>query len=649
MEKEKKELIEKINYLEKTQKFADAMAVVLEARKKYPQERVFAIRHAQILERTKQFPLAINLYKQLLITSQDTKEPEVAIGLARSILKSGNYEQAEKLFNELYSKLPNNADILTGLATCRRQRGLLGEAERFVRQALELDRDFKPAIHELAEIQNANKEEELALKTLEKNIFREDLYGDSLDLWLEILKKQGRELYAIEKLEELSKRFPKKVEFLYGLGVLYLKRDEHKKAAEYFERAAKISPNNWRILAEWAMAVRFIGKVEDSQKLIMKSLELNPDQPALIRIYGSEYKCQYGDDFWKKLHFAAVRLTDMQPLDQVNMHYALAKAFEDVKDYDTAFRHYATAGEKKRKIETYDEAKALKMFQIMKQVVTKKNYDYAPQKGCESEVPVFVLGMPRSGTSLLEQVFAAHPEIYGAGELKYLTQVLNNIQFGPHRLILNDTEEIFPYEQNASWEIRGQRYVDLVEKLAGKPYKRIVDKMPGNFMTVGLIKAILPKARIIHTRRHPMEVCLSCYRIHFQEGHMWSYNLKEMARYYRSYWDIMEHWRKEFPDVMLEVRYEDFVMNFDEESKRLIEYLGLEWSESCKEFYKVERAVKTASITQVRKPIYTSSINRWRKYEKYLMPLYEDIADIVEQYEKEIEHWLKKLKQSEGG
>lgn len=642
MERRINDFLERISYFERSQKYADALATVIEARKKFPQERVFAIRHAQLLERTKQFPFAIALYKQLLLTSKDTQEPEVAIGLARCILKTEQYEQAEKLFNELYQRLPNNPDILTGIATCRRKKGLLNEAEKFVRLALEIDPDFKPAIHELAEIQNANKEEELALKTLEKNTFREDLYGDSLDLWLEILKKQGRELYAIEKLEELTKKYPNKVEFWYGLGVLSVKRDDYHKAIKCFEKAAKLSPNNWRILTEWGLSVRIIGKVEESQKLLMQSLNLNPDQPAVIRIYGSEYKCKYGDEFWKKVHFASARITDMPPLDQVNMHYALAKVFEDVEDFDTGYRHYAIAGEKKRKIETYNEADAFRMFELIKQIVTKKNFDYAPQKGCESEVPVFVLGMPRSGTSLIEQVFSAHQDIFGAGELKYLHGVANNIQFGPHRLLFKDSEEFFPYEQNASWEIRGQRYVDLVEKLAGKPYKRIVDKMPGNFMLVGIIKAILPKARIIHIRRHPIETCLSCYRIHFQEGHLWTYNLKEMGRYYRKYWEIMEHWRREFPGAMYEIRYEDFVMKFEEEAKKLIEFLEVEWTDSLKEFYKVERPVKTASVTQVRKPIYKSSINRWRKYEKYLIPLVEEIPDIVEEYEKEIAHWLKK-------
>lgn len=644
-----KVFLEKISQLEKSQKFADALLATMEARKRFPQERIFIIRHAQLLERTKQFPLAITLYRQLLITSKDSAEPEVAIGLARSILKSGQYEQAEKLFNELYTKLPNDPDVLTGLATCRRQKGLLGEAERFIREALAINPDFQPALHELAEVLKANHQEEEALKVLEKNICRADLYGDSLDLWLEILKKQGRENYAIERLEELSRKFPHKVEFVYGLGVIFKEKDEFKKACKYFERAAKLSPNNWRILADWAMAVRFIGGVEESQSLIMKSVELNPDQPTLLRIYGSEHKCKYGDEFWKKLHFAAARLTEMPPLEQVNMHYALAKAFEDVGELDTAFRHYAIAGEKKRKIENYDEAKVFRMFQIIKSAITRKNYAFAPQKGYESEVPVFVLGMPRSGTSLLEQVFAAHPEVFGAGELKYLTQVLNNIQYGPIRLILDDAEAAFPYEQNAPWELRGQRYVELVERLAGRPYKRIVDKMPGNFMTVGLIKAILPQARIIHIRRHPVETCLSCYRIHFQEGHLWTYNLKELGRYYRQYWELMEHWRNEFPGIMYEVRYEDLVMNFEEEAKKLIEYLGLEWTDSCKEFYKLERPVKTASVTQVRKPIYKSSINRWRKYEKYLTPLLEEIWDIVQIYEKEIEHWLIELKKERGG
>ncbi len=214
--------------------------------------------------------------------------------------------------------------------------------------------------------------------------------------------------------------------------------------------------------------------------------------------------------------------------------------------------------------------------------------------------------------------------------------MIDNIAIGGRRVMLNDAEPVFDAELNASWEMRGQRYVDKLQKLAGKPYKRIIDKMPGNFTLVGLIHAVLPNAHIIHSRRHPVETCLSNYRIHFAEGQFWSYNLRELGRYYKRYWKLMKHWREQFPGVMHEVRYEDNVADVEGQARRLIDYLCLDWDPNCLTFYNTDRPVKTASATQVRKPIYTTSTNRWRKFEKYLGPLLHELGDIVSEYEAEL-------------
>lgn len=638
---ETQKILEESVVLERAQRFSDALRHIQEARRREPQSRALAVRHAQILEATKQFPVALQLYRQLADSQPQKTEAAVLIGLGRCLVRTGHYDQAAALFMQLMEKLPEDPDVLTGLAACRRQKGALVEAEELVRKALAKHADFKPAVHELAEIHLANRDFDEALKALEQNIFREDLYGDSIDLWLKTLREQKRERYIQEHLEKLVERYPNKVEFVFALGVQAHRAGEVTVARKAFEEADRLSPNNYRILQEWGTLERMAGDIARSQELLRRALDLNPELPSALRTYGSEHKYQYGDPEFTRLNYAAARLADVAPLDQIQLHYALAKAFEDVNELDTAFRHYEIAGAKKLRLEPYNEQAASRLFQLLPQVVNARAKAVAPQKGCESEIPVFVLGMPRSGTSLLEQILASHPDIYGAGELKYLGPALDNIQFGQNRLNLSEPEPFFPYEQNASWELRGQRYVDKLIRLAGKPYKRIVDKMPGNFTMVGLITAILPKARIIHTRRHPVETCLSNYRIHYAEGQLWSYNLRTLGRYYKRYWELMKHWRKEFPEAMLEVRYEDVVMDFENQARRVIEYLGLEWQDSCLSFYETERPVKTASLTQVRKPIYTSSINRWRKYEKYLTPLLEELGDIVDEYESEIAHWLK--------
>lgn len=624
--------------LEAAERYTDALRQIQSARRAVPQDRTLAIRHGQLLERTKQFQQAATLYRQLADAQPNNQEGILLVGLARSLVRLNQYEQATRLFEQLHSKLPEHPDVLTGLAACRRHKGALLEAEQLARQALQANADFKPAIHELAEIQIANKDDDAAVETLERNVLRRDVHGDSIDLWLATLRRLKRDRYLQERLEEAAGKFPDRVEFIFALGVQAHRAGELPLARPAFEKADRLSPNNYRILHEWGVMERMAGNIEHSQSLLARSLELHPEQPAALRTYGSEHKYAYGDAVFTRLNFAAARLADVPALDQVQLHYALAKAYEDVSELDTAFRHYEIGGGKKLRLESFNERLSARLFNLLPQTVNAKRYALDPQAGCQSDVPVFILGMPRSGTSLLEQILSSHPDVFGAGELKFLGAVLDNIQYGQNRLNLNEPEAFFAYDENASWERRGQRYVDRLQRLAGKPYKRIVDKMPGNFTMLGLIHAILPNARIIHSRRHPVETCLSNYRIHFAEGQLWSYNLRTLGRYYKRYWNLMQHWRQEFPHAMLEVRYEDNVADVEGQARRVIDYLGLDWHDGVLEFYNTDRPVKTASATQVRKPIYTTSTNRWRKYEKYLGPLLEELGDIVPQYEAEIAH-----------
>ena len=639
------QILKKLAALEAGRRFAEALGQAQQAMRQHPGDRALAIATAGLLLTCKQPEQALGLFKALYDEGQTKgqNEPPVLVGMARGLLMAGRYAEAEKLFVQLEEQAPKHPEVLAGLATCRRHAGHLGEAESLARRALEAAPGHKLATHELAEILVANKDHDQALTLLERNIRRPDLHGDSLDLWINTLGKLERNRYAQDTLEELAQRHPDTLEFVYGFAVMANRAGEIPLARPAFEKALVMSPSNHRIYYELGVMERIEGNMARSEELIAKALALKPDNPAALRTHGADIKYQYGDENYRRLNYVAARFTEFSPGEQIHLHYALAKALEDVGELDTAFRHYEIAGVKKRKTLPYNEREAVRMSQLVPKVVTRKNLEAAGQTGCQSDVPVFILGMPRSGTSLMEQILSSHPDIFGAGELKFLTSILENITLGQGaRLRMNEKDPVFDYDLNASWEMRGQRYVDKLLKLADKPYLRIVDKMPGNFNFVGLIHAILPRARIIHSRRHPVETCLSAYRIHFAEGHKWSYNLAQLGRFYKRYWHLMKFWREEFPGVMLEVRYEDNIADVEGQARRIIDHLGLEWNENCLNFYNTDRPVKTASVTQVRKPIYTTSTNRWRKYEKYLGPLLEELGDIVPEYEAEIAHLAPK-------
>jgi tetratricopeptide (TPR) repeat protein len=634
-------LIAEALQIEKKEGIGPAIAKLRDAGKQHPNDQKIIFHTATLLEKSKQFLAALGQY-QRIADAHEKIPPDVALGMARCLLPLKRVDRAQKLFDLLNERSPKNKEVLVGVAGCKRLRKDLEAAESLVREALALDPLFMPAKHELAEVLFEKKQFDEALALVEENVFREDLYGDSLDLWMLRLKEQKRERYMQDQLEALVKKFPKKVEFIFAYGVAANRAGEITLALPALEKANELLPNNAKILYELGVVARISGHTEKAQALIQQSLTLRPDFPAGLRTFGVDHKYAYGDDQFKRLNKAAASLTEMSTEDQVQTQYALAKAFEDVGEFDAAFVNYGVAGAKKRKIEVYNEKSNAQLFQIMAKVLNKDFFAAPRAQGCQTNVPVFILGMPRSGTSLIEQILSSHPDIFGAGELKIMTSVLENISVGSVRLRMNDVEAAFAYEENASYEVRGRRYLELLSRLAPEPYKRIVDKMPGNFNFVGLIHLILPNAKIIHSQRDPVETCLSCYRIHFAEGQQWSYNLRELGRYYRRYWNLMRHWRETLPGVMYEIKYEDNVEDVEGSARALIAHLGLPWTDKCLRFYETERPVKTASASQVRKPIYTTSINRWKKYEKYLEPLLEELGDIPAQYSEMLEVGRKK-------
>ena len=639
---QKEDVLERSLILEEQQRYVEALNVVREALKTDKQNRALRLRLAQMLELTKQLQPAVQLYRALMAENPARQEADLVIGLSRTMVKLMQYEEAQNVLEQLQEKIPSHPEVLAALACCKRNLGDLLQARKLIDESLSMDPRHKPTVHEHAEILLAEERSEEAVKEIEKNICREDLYGDSLDFWLNTLKTLNRDLYTQKKLEELVDRYPHKVEFIFGVGVLAHRNGEISIARPALEKAGQLSPNNYRILYELGVLERIAGNTDLSQKYILQTLQLNPENPAALRLLGQDYKYQYGDENFTRLNRVSAKMTDLKPQEQINIHYAQAKAFQDVEELDTAYQHFAIGGLKKRREQPYNEKNAARMFQIMPQLVNQKLVAASKQEGFDSDIPVFILGMPRSGTSLMEQILSSHPDIFGAGELKYMSGILENIDVAGRRLRFGEADALCEYEDNTRWQERGRIYVDRLKTLADGDYKRIVDKMPGNFNFVGLIHSILPQAKIIHSRRHPVETCLSCYRINFAEGQSWSYHLGELGRYYKRYWNLMKYWRSEFPGVMYEAVYEKNVDDVESSAKDLIAFLGLEWDENCLDFYNTDRPVKTASASQVKKPIYKTSTNRWRKYEKYLGPLLEEIGDLVEEYEAEISHLIEK-------
>ena len=460
----------------------------------------------------------------------------------------------------------------------------------------------------------------------------------ALERWVQLMMKFERTEEAIPWLEKRVHVNSANVFLKILLAGCYVQLGIFEKAVGNLNAAFELDPENIRVLHDLGVTMRFTGRIEESKAWFERVLVKDPNHAGALRVFGTEHRYEYGDHAFNRLMHAAAHAAEYTEPGRVQLHYALGKCFDDVGDYATAFEHFAVGGKLHLSRHPQGGSQIEKYQRFVKENLTREFFEGFGKKGAETSKPLFVLGMPRSGTSLVEQVLASHPDVFGAGELKLVTRIIDGMQVaGKIKLELKHRAPLFPMNTNVDYSGRGEKYLQMVEELEKNDCKRIVDKMPGNYMWAGLIHMILPNAPIVHTRRHPIETCLSAYRIYFPDGQYWSFDLKEMGKAYRQYLDLMQHWRESLPaGRILDVRYEDMVNDFEAQARRLVAYCGLDWRDACLNFHETDRAVRTASASQVRKPVYKTSMGRWRKYEAYLKPLLEELGPVVQQYEEEL-------------
>jgi hypothetical protein len=328
-------------------------------------------------------------------------------------------------------------------------------------------------------------------------------------------------------------------------------------------------------------------------------------------------------------HFAtmqalAAKTDGLSKTDRLQLDFALGKALSDLKDHRHSFQHLLAGNAGKRSMISYDEASALALFDRIETVFSADLIAAKTGGGDPSQIPIFVLGMPRSGTTLVEQILASHPKVHGAGELKTLNDVVLTVR-GADGNTIPYPEFMTAIDKPALKQI-GARYVSLIREMT--PHgDRVTDKMPSNYYFTGLIHLALPNARIIHTVRDPIDTCISCFSKLFSAEQNHTYDLGELGRYYKRYQHLMQHWHRVLPrGRILDVRYEDVVADLEGQARRIVEYCGLPWDERCLSFHETDRPVRTASATQVRQPIYKNSIGRWRVYEEFLQPLFSGLG-----------------------
>src|SRR5579859_5289932 len=407
-----------------------------------------------------------------------------------------------------------------------------------------------------------------------------------------------------------------------NLGILLREEGEVAKSVEEFRRSLVLRPDDAFIADNFGNALRDSEQDEKGVAVIERAVRLAPFHAEFHHTLAMTNTYQRGDWRVDALQTLAAFLPQLSPEDQLHTHFALAKVYEDFGEGEQSFRHQVEANAIKRSLSEYNETSYLRGVRRIKAAFTPDVIAKHGGSGEPSDLPIFVVGMARSGSTLIEQILASHPAVFGAGELPNLPLLAREL--GPEQG--SHFPEFVAQMETADFKRVGATYLEQLRAKAPKA-RRIVDKLPENYRMMGLINCALPGAKIIHSRRDAVDTCLSIYSKLFTGDLPYSYRLDEIGRYWHAYDELMAHWRAVLPPgSFYDLDYEKLVADQEGETRKLLEFCGLEWSDSVLEFHKTKRKVRTASEIQVKKPLYSSSVGRWRPSAEQLAPLMAGLA-----------------------
>jgi tetratricopeptide (TPR) repeat protein len=407
------------------------------------------------------------------------------------------------------------------------------------------------------------------------------------------------------------------------MGRVAFERGNLDDALANYRRALSLKPDLADAYNNMGNVLKELGQLAEAEKAYLTALELDPKVAGVYVNLADSKKFSPGDPHLAAIEALAAQPDGLSKTDRLQLDFALGKAYADLKEHGRSFEHLLRGAAAKRATIKYDEVETFALFDRIERVFTRELIAAKSGGGDPTRMPIFVMGMPRSGTTLVEQILASHPMVHGAGELQTFNDVVLEVR-GPDGNTLPYPDFVPSLDAGALKAI-GQRYVTLVRKLAPTG-ERVTDKMPSNYYFAGLIHLALPDAKIIHTMRDPVDTCVSCFSKLFSAEQNHTYDLGELGRYYRHYEKLMAHWRRVLPkERMLDVRYEDVVADLEALARRIIAHCGLPWDDRCLAFHKTDRPVRTASAIQVRQPIYASAVGRWKVYEEFLGPLLKEL------------------------
>jgi tetratricopeptide (TPR) repeat protein len=519
------------------------------------------------------------------------------MALAAEHHKEGRTEEAERLYRRVLRDNPRNVDALRLLAQLALKAGHADDAEVLLERAIEIAPDFLLALLDLGQLRK-----------------EQDRYGEALNCFDRALALDAAQPQA----------------HCLRAGTLARASFTHE-AAEAYRRCLELRPAHLGALLGLGHVLKAVGDYDGAVAAYNTCIR---EAPA------------FGETYWslanlKTYRFDEPMVSEMEKRaasgsgnvqSEVNFLFALAKAYEDRGDYERAWEHYRRGNEKQRAEVAYDPVQTEVMNDRIVAVYDEAFMAARRGAGNADPSPIFILGLPRSGSTLLEQILASHSEVEGTAELPYVGRLASSLSKNRESGI--NYPEAMRELGPSNLAALGTEYLNLarMHRRSGAP--RFIDKMPNNFPNAGFIAAILSSAKIIDARRHPLDACLSCWRQLFAQGQAFTYDLTEIGEYYLQYQRMMDHWARVMPGRVLTMQYEEVVGDFEAQVRRLLDFCGLPFEDACLRFYESERPVRTPSAEQVRQPIYDRSVGHWRHYERHLGELIEVIAPIRDRYRR---------------
>jgi tetratricopeptide (TPR) repeat protein len=504
---------------------------------------------------------------------------------------------AERLLRDHLRQAPTDVAAIRMLAEVGARLGRHADAENLLHRALELSPDFEPARHNLAII-----------------LFRQQKLEE-----------------ALAEIGWLLDRNAANIQYRNLKAAILARLGEYRDAIPLYRQLAREMPGDFRIWLGLGHSLRSAGQNEECVAAYRRSIDARP---------------AFGEAWWslanlKTFHFGEADVTRMEQIlagpglfddDRLHFHFALGKACEDRSDHARAFGHYTEGNRIRRAQSGYSADETAAHVARSKALFTPAFFDARRNQGHPDPAPVFIVGLPRSGSTLIEQILSSHSQVEGTMELPDMAFLARRIAGQRRRSDPSKYPDGLADLDGAAIRALGEEYIarTRIHRKSDRPF--FIDKMPNNFAHVGMIHLILPKAKVIDARRHPLGACVSAFRQHFARGQTFSYSLEDLGRYYRDYVDLMGHIDNVLPGRVHRIHYERLVDDLEGEVRRLLDYCGLPFEEACLSFHTNTRAVRTASSEQVRRPLYRDAIDQWKNYEPWLQPLKEALGPVLQDY-----------------